>query len=63
MQGRVFVIEASTFVLVPGGRDVEKIAAEHGGDLVGHFPDAEMLDTKVHAILPRRPRNSPRLGG
>ncbi len=63
VQGQVLVIEASTFVLVPGGTDVEKIAAEHGGDLVGHFPDAEMLDTKVHAIRPATPEELAELGG
>jgi hypothetical protein len=56
------VIEASTFMLVPEGIDVEKIAAEHGGDLVGHFPDAEMLDTKVHAIRPATPEELAELG-
>ena len=39
-------------MLVPEGIDVEKIAAEHGGDLVGHFPDAEIVDAKVHAMRP-----------
>ena len=39
-------------MLVPEGIDVEKIAAGHGGDLVGHFPDAEILDAKVHAMRP-----------
>jgi hypothetical protein len=62
VQGQVFVIEASTFMLVPEGIDVEKIAAEHGGDLVGHFPDAEMLDTKVHAIRPATPEELAELG-
>jgi hypothetical protein len=62
MPGQVFVIEASTFMLVPGGIDVEKIAAEHGGDLVGHFPDAEILDTKVHAIRPATPEELADLG-
>jgi hypothetical protein len=50
LRGQVFVIEATTFMLVAEGIDVEKIAAEHGGELVGHFPDAEILEAKVHAI-------------
>lgn len=58
LQGQVFVIEGSTFMLVPEEIDVEKIAAEHDGDLVGHFPDAEILDSKVHAIRRARQRNS-----
>jgi hypothetical protein len=63
LQGQVFVIEGSTFMLVPEGIDVEKIAAEHGGDLVGHFPDAEILDSKVHAIRRATPEELAELGG
>ena len=51
MPGQVYVIESSTFLRLPDGIDVERIAAEHGGDLVGHFPDnGEVLDAKVHTI-------------
>ena len=63
LRGQVFVIEGSTFMLVPEGIDVEKIAAEHGGDLVGHFPDAEILDSKVHAIRRATPEELAELGG
>ena len=52
LRGSVYAIEATTFMLVPKEVDVEKIAAEHDGDLVGHFPDAEILNSKVHAIRP-----------
>jgi len=61
-RGQVFVIESSTFMLVREGIDVEKLAAEHGGDLVGHFPDAEMLNTKVHAIRPATTEELAELG-
>jgi hypothetical protein len=62
-RGRVYAIEGTTFMLVPEGIDVEKIAAEHGGDLVGHFPDAEILDSKVHAIRPATAEELAQLGG
>ena len=62
MPGQVFVIEGSTFMLVPKEIDVEKIAAEHDGDLVGHFPDAEILDSKVHAIRRATPEELRSLG-
>lgn len=52
LHGSVYAIEATTFMLVPEGVDVEKIATEHDGDLVGHFPDAEIIDSRVHAIRP-----------
>jgi len=55
MPGKVFVIESSTFVLVPEDTDLHAIAAEHGGDLVGHFPDGEVLGAVVHAIRPATP--------
>ena len=63
LRGQVYVIEASTYMLVPDGIDVEKIAAEHDGDLVGHFPDAEILDAKVHAIRRATPGEVAELGG
>lgn len=32
---------------------IEKIAAEHGGNLIGHLPDdMEVVDTIVHSIRP-----------
>jgi hypothetical protein len=52
MPGKVFVIESSTFMLVPEETDLDAIAAEHGGDLVGHFPDGEVLGAVVHSIRP-----------
>jgi hypothetical protein len=55
MTVKVFVIEASTFVRLPDGTDLERIAAEHGGDLVGHFPDCEVVSTSVHDIRPATP--------
>jgi hypothetical protein len=63
MSGKVFVIESSVFMLVPEGVDVEKIAAEHDGDLVGHFPDAEIVDSKVHAIRRATPEELADLRG
>jgi hypothetical protein len=63
LRGRVFAIEGTTFMLVPEGIDVERIAAEHGGDLVGHFPDAEILDSKVHTIRPATAKELAELGG
>jgi hypothetical protein len=63
LRGQVFVIEGSTFMLVPEGIDVEKIAAEHDGDLVGHFPDAEILDSRVHAIRRATPAELAELAG
>jgi hypothetical protein len=49
-------------MLVPEEIDVEKIAAEHDGDLVGHFPGAEILDSKVHAIRRATPEELAELG-
>ena len=62
LRGCVYAIEATTFMLVPEGVDVEKIAAEHDGVLVGHFPDAEILDSKVHAIRPATAEEIAELG-
>jgi hypothetical protein len=55
MRGKVFVIESSTFIVVPEETDLERIAADHGGDVVGHFPDGEVVGTIVHAIRPATP--------
>ncbi len=63
MRGQVFVIEGSTFMLVPEGTDVEKVAAEHDDDLVGHFPDAEILDSRVHVIRRATPEELAELEG
>jgi hypothetical protein len=50
--GRVYVLESSTFMRLPEETDLDAIAAEHGGDLVGHFPDGEIVASKIHAIRP-----------
>ncbi len=63
IRGSVYAIEGTTFMLVPEEIDVEKIAAEHGGALVGHLPDAEILDAKVHAIRPATAEELAKLGG
>ena len=62
MPGRVYVLESSTFMRLPEGTDVDAIAAKHGGDLVGHFPDGEIVDAKIHAIRPATPEELAELG-
>lgn len=52
MPGQVYVLESSTFMRFRAGTDLEAIAAECGGDLVGNLPDGEIVDAKVHAIRP-----------
>jgi hypothetical protein len=55
MPGRVYVLESSTFMRLPEGTDLDAIAAEHGGDVVGHLPDGEIVDAKIHAVRPATP--------
>jgi hypothetical protein len=55
MTGPVYVLESSTFMRLPEGTDLDAIAAEHGGELIGHFPDGDVVDVKVHAIRAATP--------
>ncbi len=52
MAGPIYVVTGSTFMQLPEGTNLDKVAAEHGGDLIGHFPDAEVVDIKILEIRP-----------
>jgi hypothetical protein len=49
---RLYVLKARMLARLPEDL-VEKIEAEHGGDLIGHLPDdMEVVDTIVDSIRP-----------